>query len=155
MAAVSQLMPGLDSQPRSKNVRQVDERQMPLVVPGEKIDVPVEQIIRKRSFCAAVALCVSVTGMDDKEVYVPLGIDAGHWSRMMKGDANFPMDKLGPLMDLCGNEAPLIWLAHHRGYELRPLESETQRQLREEREAREKVEAENKVLRNLLVGRAS
>ena len=34
-------------------------------------------------------------------------------------------------MDLCGNEVPLTWLALNRGYELKPLESETERKLRE------------------------
>jgi len=50
-----------------------------------------------------------------------LGIDAGHWTRISKGEAHFPQEKLNALMDFCGNEVPLIWLADRRGYELKPL----------------------------------
>lgn len=40
------------------------------------------------------------------------------------------------------------------GFGLVPLETELERQLRVEREARANVEAENKLLKGLLVGRA-
>lgn len=100
---------------------------------------------------AAIALCVQAAGLQDKEVYLQLGIDAGHWSRIVKGDAHFPLDRLGALMDICGNESPLVWLAHSRGYELKPLESEMQRELRETEEALQRERAENRLLRSLLV----
>jgi hypothetical protein len=56
-------------------------------------------------------------------------------------------------MDLCGNDAPLEWLAHSRGYELRPLETETERLLRLQFERADKLETENRLLRTLLLGR--
>lgn len=74
-----------------------------------------------------------------------LGIDAGHWSRIMKGDANFPQDKLCELMDICGNEAPLIWLCDVRGYELKKKESEMEKELREIKEQLEKERYERNI----------
>ncbi|MCU7840883.1 MAG: hypothetical protein KZQ94_16075 [Candidatus Thiodiazotropha sp. (ex Troendleina suluensis)] len=80
---------------------------------------------------AAIKLCISVSGFDsEKQIYMTLGIDAGHWTRISKGDAHFPQDKLGALMDLCGNEVPLIWLANKRGYELNPLQSKLEKEIK-------------------------
>jgi hypothetical protein len=48
----------------------------------------------------------------------------------------------------------LIWLADRRGYSLTPLESEMERRERIQRERAEKLEAENALLKGLLVGKA-
>lgn len=120
-----------------------------------------EKLIRQQgSLLAAIKLCISMAGFDsDKEVFMPLGIDAGHWSRICKGDAHFPVDKLTSLMDLCGNEAPLLWLINVRGYEmdsLRHKESETETKLRVANEtiARMKLErsAEIRLMAEMMVG---
>lgn len=125
---------------KSKNLSPVAHPELALVRKVDPVRVPVDLIYKQPSFGKAIALCVQVSGLDDKEVYLPLDIDAGHWSRIMKGDAHFPVNKLGDLMDICGNEAPLIWWAHSRGYGLIVLKSEAEkraddleRQLLEER----------------------
>jgi hypothetical protein len=54
-------------------------------------------------------------------------------------------------MDACGNDAPLMWMMHQRGYDLhsiRKLESETEKVNRQLRE-------ENAALRRVLMGGAS
>ena len=111
-----------------------------------------EVIFQQRDFLSALNLQINICGLDDKELYIPLGIDAAHWSRMRKGDAHFPLNKLNELCELCGNQVALAWWAHSRGYELHMLETEGERRFRIEREAREKAEAENKLLRDLLKG---
>lgn len=102
------------------------------------------------SLLAAIKLCISLGGFQaDKQVYSALDIDAGHWSRILRSDAHFPVDKLTDLMDLCGNEAPLIWLTHSRGYDaasLRKRETETERSLRE---AHEQLDTERMKVRLL------
>jgi hypothetical protein len=116
---------------------------------------------RQPSMLAAVKLCISMGGLEaDKEVYMPLGIDAGHWTRIMRGEAHFPIDRLPDLMDLCGNEAPMLWLLDNRGYDLNSLrhkETETARQLREAHEHIARMEAERHAERilisDLLTGR--
>ena len=97
---------------------------------------PVDEslVYRQSNLLGAVRLCVQVSGLDEKQVYRELEIDAGHWARIMKGDGHFPISTLNRLMDLCGNEIPLMWLAHSRNYRLEPIETETQRQLRAERD---------------------
>lgn len=106
-----------------------------------------EKLIRQQgTLLAAIKLCISMAGFDsDKEVFLPLEIDAGHWSRICKGDAHFPVDKLTALMDLCGNEAPLLWLINARGYEpssLRAKESETETKLRVANETIQRLKLE-------------
>lgn len=103
--------------------------------------LPMSQVTAQKTLISAVALCVQVSGLDDKEIYLTLGIDAGHWSRIMKGDAHFPLNKLNDLMNLCGNEAPLLWLAHSRNYELKILRSEAGRRAEDaERRAKDAEE---------------
>jgi len=109
--------------------------------------------MRRKDFLSAINLCIEVSGLEDKEIRIELGIDAAQWSRIRKGDAHFPPNKLQSLMTVCGNEIPLIWLAHAQGYELRQLETETQRLLRLEQEKRVKAEEENRLLRELIQGK--
>lgn len=132
------------------------QTQLPLARAPASVDVGL--VVRQPSLLGAIKLCISLGGFaSDKQVYMPLDIDAGHWSRILRGEAHFPVDKLPALMDLCGNEAPLLWLLHARGYEagsVRRRESETERQLREAREALERERMKVRVLTDALHGRA-
>lgn len=105
-------------------------------------EISLEIIARKKTLLDAINLCIDLSGLDDKEIGLSLGIDAGHLSNIRKGKAgcNFPLIKLDDLMTLCRNEIPLIWQALKRGKGLHLLEGEAERQLRLEREARLKAE---------------
>jgi hypothetical protein len=114
-------------------------------------------IIRSQpSLTSALMLCQQLSGVEDKELVGPRGIvkDVAQWSRIRGGQHFFPQERLIAFMDVCGNEAPLIWLADRRGYRLERLESELERQLRLEREKNEKLAGENALLRDLVQGRA-
>lgn len=129
--------------------------ELPLTRVITPIDLPLEVILRRRTLLGAIKLMVEVSGLELKEAYQPLKIDAGHWSRMMNGDnANFPTDERFELaMDVCGNEIPLIWLAHRRGKGLHMLETEAERQLREERSRRVIAETKLQALQEAIAGR--
>ena len=154
MAAVSVLPSQVDRQPRSKVLTSIADRQLPLVEKAEPVEVEPALVHRQKSMLAAIALCMQAAGIADKEACLALGLDPAHWSRIVAGNAHFPLSLLGPLMDLCGNEAPLEWLAHSRGYRLDPLETELERQVREEQERNAALANENRMLRELLVGRS-
>lgn len=140
---------------QSKDLSAIDQPELPLARKVEKTDVPLDMVVRQPTLAGAIALCVQLSGLEEKEVYISLGIDAGHWTRIMKGDAHFPVNKLNDLCDLCGNEAPLQWWANSRGYGLVVLKSEAERRaealLHELREERLK----NKVLVEALHGRVT
>lgn len=128
---------------RSKELSQVDHPELPLARKADSVMVPLELVLKQPTFAAAISLCVQVSGLEEKEVYLSLEIDAGHWTRIMKGDAHFPVNKLNALMDLCGNEAPLMWLANSRGYGLVVLKTEAER--RAEAAEHRALEAETKL----------
>ena len=139
----------------SNNLRVVDgQGELPLARPPKPEPVALEVIQAQRTFSAAMSLAVNVSGLEEKEIYIPLKIDAGHWTRIMKGDAHFPVDKLNEFCDLVGNEIPLIWWAHSRGKGVHLLKTEAERQLLAEQERSKELELENRVLLKALHGRA-
>lgn len=137
----------------------VADPQIPLRLVREHQDVDPALVLAQPTLLGAIKLCISLAGFDaDKQVHRDLEIDAGHWSRITRGEAHFPVDKLSALMDLCGNEAPLIWLTNARGYDprsLRKLETETERALREEREALKREREKTALLTELLQGKSA
>lgn len=125
---------------------------LPMKPAMQKVDPAL--VARLPTMTAAIMMCQQIAGLDDKELCRALGIDAAKWSRIKTGQAHFPQERLQKLMDVCGNEVPLIWLALRRGYELKEVEDEWKRQARVEREAKERLQQENALLKSLLVGRA-
>lgn len=140
---------------RSKDLRRVDQPELPLARKADRVDVPLDIVLKQPTLAAAIALCVQLSGLEEKEVYLALEIDAGHWTRIMKGDAHFPVNKLNSMMDLCGNEAPLMWLANSRGYGLVVLKSEAERRAELAERALTEERAKVKWLTDLLQGKAA
>ena len=140
---------------RSKTLMSVDHPELPLARTADRVDVPLELVVKQPTFAGAIALCVQLSGLEDKEVYLALEIDAGHWSRIMKGDAHFPVNKLNDLMDMCGNEAPLMWLANSRGYGLVILKTESERRAEAAERALAEERSKVKLLTDLLQGKAA
>lgn len=132
---------------------QAEQRELALAPKATQQTVSAEVIRTQRDFLAALNLQINVSGLDDKELYIPLEIDAAHWSRIRKGDAHFPLNKLGALCDLCGNEITLDWFAWSRGKGLVMLESEAQRLLREANETIAEKDTEIRILRDVAAGR--
>lgn len=111
-----------------------------------------DEIAREQSLGAAIELCAKVAGFAlDKELQTKLGVDKAQFSRWQSGQEGILWPKLESLMDKCGNDAPVLWMNHKRGYDLRSirrLETETERENRLLRE-------ENAALRRVLQGRAA
>lgn len=116
-------------------------------------DIPLSLVIAQTCMSSAIALCIQAAGLQESEVSLSLGIDAGHWTRIKKGDAHFPLNKLNGLMNLCGNEVPLTWLAHSRGYGLVLLKSEAERQRDEAEHALDLERQKTQMLMELLKGK--
>lgn len=110
-----------------------------------------EEIAREKTLGHAIELCAKLAGFAlDKELQQRLGVDKAQFSRWQGGTEGVVWPKLEALMDVCGNDAPLHWMLHRRGYDLhslRKLETETERQNRMLRE-------ENAALRRVLAGGA-
>lgn len=77
-----------------------------------------ELIARCASMLDAIHLCIHLSRFSHNRLCGALGIDNGHWTRMMQGRAHFPPNKLVPLMEMAGNLAPLQYLSAQCGYRL-------------------------------------
>lgn len=106
---------------------------------------PVE-VAREPSLGGAITLCARAAGLFPKTVQAELKLDKAQWSRWESGAEGVVWPKLVALMDLCGNDAPLLWMLHARGYDLtsvRKRETEIEQQ---NRLLREEVSALRRVL---------
>lgn len=111
------------------------------------VEVSVNEIARKKTLGDAISLCVEAGGFEPKDLQVDFKWDKGQWSRWVSGEEGIKWPKLVQVMDYCGNDAPVLWMYHARGYDLNALrkrESELERELRQARE-------ENAALRRVLM----
>jgi hypothetical protein len=112
--------------------------QLQLLLRDQQKFVSVEIIESCKAFLDAIKLSISISGLEGKQIAGQLNIDAGQWSRILTGDANFPLNKLMDFMELCKNKVPLIWLAVKCGYVLTPMKSEQEVELDAIRAERDK-----------------
>lgn len=131
-----------------------DQPELALVRAVEPAEVPIETIRRQKTSAAAFSLACSVSGLEDKEIYLSLGIDAGHFSRIKKGDAGFPPDRLAEFCGLVNNTVYPEWIAYQVGTTLVMIQTEAERRAAQAVARAEAAEAENRLMRQLLQGRA-
>ena len=123
-------------------------------------EVRPEDVAREKTLGGSIELCAKVAGFSlDKELQREVCVDKAQFSRWLSGTEGIIWPKLVKMMDVCGNDAPLFWMLHQRGYDLHSLrkcESETEKKLRlaeealqTERQARVAVEES---LRRIMVG---
>lgn len=129
-------------------------RQLAIPVP-----VPLDAVARKQTLGASLELCAELAGFAlDKELSNELRVDKAQFSRWLSGAEGIVWPKFTNLMDHCGNDAPVLWMMHQRGYDLssfRKRETETEQLLRETREALEAERVKTKILTEALHGRIS
>lgn len=110
------------------------QNSLPLsVVRESKADISDEVIRQRSSMREAIRLCAEMAPVNDSVICLELEMDPGQWSRIKSGQAHFPEEKYNQLMDTCGNEVPLRWLALSRGYGLVRLKSAIEIELEEAR----------------------
>ena len=112
------------------------------------VEVSPPEVIRKASLGASLDLCLELAGLEPKQLQHDLKMDKAQFSRWQSGQEGVNWPKLVAVMDRCGNDAPLLWMNHQRGWDLnamRRVESETERRLRLAME-------ENAALRRVLTG---
>jgi hypothetical protein len=143
-----------DSQQVSTNSLPVE--QIDFLSP-RKAPAPVDKpyLLGLPNFRRALRYSVSLADLEPKQVYEPLGMDKATWSRIDSGYQCFPPEHLSKLAAITGNNAPMMWLAHNLGFDLKPLRSELEEQLEAERERANELERQNALMRELLMCRRS
>src|SRR3546814_2249528 len=87
-----------------------------------RIEIDLSILPTIKSLPHAIAKCAEMVGSIDKTVAIDTGIDSPTWARIKQGEAGIKGEFLDRLMDACGNELPLLWLLHSRGYDPRSEE---------------------------------
>lgn len=117
--------------------------------------ISIDLVRRQQSSAAAFSLACQASGLEDKEIYLSIEVDAGTFSRIKKGEATLQADRLALFCRVVGNSIYPEWLAYQVGCTLVQIRSEAERRA-DEAEARAKqAEAEVALLKSLLVGRAA
>lgn len=119
------------------------------------VSVPIEIIKGQKSASAAFCLALQASGLEDKEVYLSLGIDAGHFSRIKKGEAGFPPDKMTEFCGLVGNTIYPEWIAYQVNCTLMLIKTEAERRAEEAEKRASHAELQVKLLKEMLIGRAA
>lgn len=126
----------------------------PTLIP---VEVPIGEVMRKATLGKAIEYCAELAGyaydktLEDALKKAGVSVDNTQLTRWRQGGEGIKWEKFVGLMDVCGNDAPLLWMLHQRGYDLSTLrqrETELERQLRLARE-------ENIALRRVLSGSAA
>jgi len=119
---------------------------------GFPSEITAQEVSREKSLGGAISLCAKAAGLEPKQVQDALKSDKAQFSRWTDDIEGIKWEKLVPLMDVCGNDAPLLWMLHARGYDLASLrrtETETQKALRLANERIKELEHDRDVERRL------
>lgn len=119
--------------------------------------IPESDWMKLTSEAAAINYAIDACGLQDKSVAIEIGKDNALLSRAKAGQIRLDDAALNALMDCTGSEAPLYAMLLRRGYDprsLRKLETETERALREEREALKREREKTALLTELLQGKS-
>lgn len=122
---------------------------------GFPSEVTAKDLAREKSLGGAIDLCVKAAGIEPKQIQSDLKLDKGQWSRWISGQEGIVWPKLELVMDRCGNDAPVLWMLHARGYDLSSLrrqETELEREVRQLREENELLKHDKRVLSEALRG---
>jgi len=109
------------------------------------------------SEAAAIGAMIATSGLQEKSIAVDADIDPSTLAKVKQGTARPSEDHINRIMDATGSEAWLFYWLLKRGYDprsLRKLETETERALREEREALKREREKTALLTELLQGKS-
>ena len=105
------------------------QREMPLLgVMGKAELVDWALVAKCQDEVQALQLCVQLSRFAYETVAFKLGIDRGHFTRIMQGHGHLPARKRTQLMALCGNLAPMQYDCLRFGFKLREDEDLDQRE---------------------------
>lgn len=132
-----------------------DQGELALAREATSVKVPIELIRVQKTAAAAFTLACTASGLDDKEIYLALGIDAGYFSNIKKGKATLQADLVADFCRLVKNTVYPEWQAYQVGCTLVMIKTEAERRAEEAEQRAAALSAENKLMRQLLSGRTA
>ena len=80
-----------------------EQQELALARAPSRLPLPIEIVRAKRSSGAAFTLACDASGLDDKEIYMALPIDAGYFTNIKKGKATLQADLVATFCAIVGN----------------------------------------------------
>lgn len=124
----------------------VDQGELALSRAPQNIVVPIEMIRSKKTGAAAITLACDASGLEDKEIYMQLGIDAGYFSNIKKGKATLQADLVKDFCRVVGNSVYPEWCAYQVGCTLVMVQTEAERRAEVEKARADAAELKLAVL---------
>jgi len=129
-----------------------EQAELALARAPHQAGVPAELVRAKHSAGAAFTLACDASGLDDKEIYLALDLDAGTFSRIKKGTNTLAGDLLRDFCRIVGNTLYPEWLAYQVGCGLVMLKTEAERRADALEAALTQERLKNEVLMQALRG---
>lgn len=89
--------------------------------------VPIEMIRAQTSPGAAIELARKAAGLEKKEVFLPLRIDPGTWSKIEDSAASLPAKQIREFCEEVGNRIYVEWINYQVGCTAVMIKSEAER----------------------------
>lgn len=125
-----------------------------LRLPREPMKLDEVVIQRPKDILRAFVLQAELGGLDDQQAAAAAGMDPSSWSQFKTGTRGIKPLELKSFDEQCGNQLVLSYWAWTSGFTLTPRETELQRRLRLKDEENAKLKDENRLLREIAVGKA-
>ena len=100
-----------------------NRQQFELLPIREAVDLPItpDLVARVRTLPTLLRAwnhAWEVTGLEQKEVYMPVGIDGSHWAKIKNNDAGIPADdRFTRFQQRVRNNVLLIWHCESQGFD--------------------------------------
>jgi hypothetical protein len=134
---------------------QFEQPELALARKPQSAIVPIELVRNQKNAAAAFSLACSVSGLEDKEIYLSLSIDAGYFSNIKKGKATLQADLIPKFCELVENTIYPEWLAYQIGCTLVMVKSEAERRAEAAEKRAELAEMKYRVLAETFGGRVA
>ncbi len=131
------------------------QSELQLVRTPEAPVIPIELVRAKKTAAAAFTLACDCSGLEDKEIYLALGIDAGYFSNIKKGKATLQGDLIQAFCRIVGNRIYVEWLAYQVGCTLVQIQTEAERRAMAAEERARKAEERASILEEIIQRRVA
>jgi hypothetical protein len=119
-------------------MREIIESETLKIMSAENLKI-IELSRTIKTWAQALRTSINISGLSDDQVRLELDIDKGNFSRMLSGQANFPIDRLNALCRTLGHSLPLYWIGYQGGFDLIILPKTLEKELEKERLEKEKA----------------
>jgi plasmid maintenance system antidote protein VapI len=131
----------------------LEQPELALAREPQRSNVAIEVVRAQKTAAAAFSLACNVSGLEDKEIYLALDIDAGYFSNIKKGKATLQADLVAKFCEVVGNTIYPEWQAFQLGCTLVMVKTEAERRAELAEERAKVAEAKYAVLAQVVQGR--